>query len=230
MSNDEFLREVDEDYRRDRATALLRKYGGLLAAVGVILVAGVGGYNWWQARQIEQAKGWGTELLRAQTALREAMPQPGAGESDAAKAKGEEAATIFAKLAADGNAGYRTLGEFGRAAALADMGQRDAAIAAYDKIADDGGLAAEYRDAGRLFAGRLLVDAGPSAPVEAKLGPLASGSGPYRFAARELIALAQLKDGKTDEARKNFQTISDDATAPAGYRQRAAEFLKALGG
>ncbi len=232
MSNDEFLREVDEDYRRDRATALLRKYGGVLVAAGVILVAGVAGYNWWQARQIEQAKGWGNELMRGQIVLREAMPQAGAAEADAAtaKTKGEEAATIFSKLTADANSGYRTLGELGRAAALADIGQRDAAIAAYDKVADDSGLAAEYRDAARLFAGRLLVDAGPAGPVEAKLGPLASGTGPYRFAARELIALAQLKEGKTDDARKNFQTISDDATAPAGYRQRAAEFLKALGG
>ncbi len=232
VSNDEFLREVDEDYRRDRATALLRKYGSLLVAAGVVLVAGVAGYNWWQGHQVEQAKGWGNELLRGQLALREALPQPGAADADAAKAKakGEEAATIFAKLTADGNSGYRTLAEMGRAAALADMGQRDAAIAAYDKLADDSGLAAEYRDAARLFAGRLLVDAGPAAPVEAKLGPLASGNGPYRFAAREMIALAQLKDGKTDEARKNFQALSDDATAPTGYRQRAAEFLKAIGG
>ncbi len=232
VSNDEFLREVDEDYRRDRATALLRKYGGLLVAAGVILIAGVAGYNWWQARQIEQAKGWGNDLLRAQIALRQAMPQPGATEADAAtaKTKGEEAATAFAKIAAEGNSGYRTLSEMGRAAALADIGQRDAAVAAYDKIADDGSTAPEYRDAARLFAGRLLIDGGNLGPVDAKLGPLAAGNGPYRFAARELIALAQLKDGKTDDARKNFQAISDDANAPAGYRQRAAEFLKAIGG
>jgi hypothetical protein len=45
-----------------------------------------------------------------------------------------------------------------------------------------------------------------------------------------LQALAELKAGETDAARKTLTALADDAAAPVGVRGRAAEMLAALGG
>ena len=43
-------------------------------------------------------------------------------------------------------------------------------------------------------------------------------------------ALAEVKAGETDAARKTLTALADDAAAPVGVRGRAAEMLAALGG
>lgn len=49
--NNEFLREVDEDYRRDRILQIWKRYSGVIIALAVLVVAGVAGWRYWQAQQ-----------------------------------------------------------------------------------------------------------------------------------------------------------------------------------
>lgn len=44
--NNEFIREVDEDYRRDQIANIWKRYNALIITLAVLLVAGVGGYNY----------------------------------------------------------------------------------------------------------------------------------------------------------------------------------------
>jgi len=59
---------------------------------------------------------------------------------------------------------------------------------------------------------------------------LINGTSPWRYSAKELSALLAQKSGNKDKARKLFQEIADDATAPSGIRARAAELTAILGG
>ena len=55
-----------------------------------------------------------------------------------------------------------------------------------------------------------------AAAVEARMAPLAEGNGPYRASAAEIRALAALKRGETDAARRGFRALARDGAAPRG--------------
>jgi hypothetical protein len=61
--NEAFLREVDENLRRDRMQDFAKKYGILLIVAAVLLLAAVGGWLYWQNRQQEQAAAQSEELM-----------------------------------------------------------------------------------------------------------------------------------------------------------------------
>ena len=62
------------------------------------------------------------------------------------------------------------------------------------------------------------------------MAPLAEGNGPFRASAAEVRALAALKRGETDAARRGFQALANDGAAPQGVRDRAGRLLSGIGG
>ena len=50
-TGDTFLREVDENLRRDQLSGMARKYGGWLIGGVILLLATAGGWLYWQDRQ-----------------------------------------------------------------------------------------------------------------------------------------------------------------------------------
>lgn len=213
--------EVQEDLRAERARRLLNRYGGLLAGLAllaVLAVAGVQGWRWWQDRAaMAAAEGY--------LAAARASSEPGA---DAAAAAGR-----FAEVAKGAPAGYRVLARLRAAALLADAGNRDAALAEWDAVARDGSADAPFRDLASVLWGTHSLDkddAAAAGAVEARMAPLAEGNSPFRASAAEVRALAALKRGETDAARKGLGALANDGAAPPGVRDRAGRVLSGIGG
>lgn len=213
--------EVEEDLRAERAKRLLNRYGGLLvgaALLAVLAVAGVQGWRWWQDRAaMAAAEGY---LAAARSASEPGM--------DAAAAAGR-----FAAVAAEAPAGYRVLARLRAAALRAEAGERDAALAEWDAVSRDGAADAPFRDLAAVLWGMHTLekdDAAAAQAVEARMAPLAEGSGPFRASAAEVRALAALKRGETEAARRGFGALANDGTAPQGVRDRAGRVLSGIGG
>ena len=62
------------------------------------------------------------------------------------------------------------------------------------------------------------------------MAPLAEGNGPFRASAAEIRALAALKRGETEAARRGFGTLARDGAVPEGVRERAGRVLSGIGG
>jgi hypothetical protein len=211
--------EVEEDLRAERAKRLLNRYGGLLAGaalLALLAVAGVQGWRWWEERAaMAAAEGY---LAAARSASEEG--------TDAAVA-----ARRFAAVAAEAPAGYRTLARLRAAALRVEAGERDAALAEWDALARDGAVDATYRDLATVLWGTHALEGDDAAAaVEARMAPLAEGNGAFRASAAELRALAALKRGETDAARRWFGALSRDGAAPEGVRDRAGRVLSGIGG
>jgi hypothetical protein len=91
----DIFREVDEEVRREQLKKLWDRYGNYVVVAAVLLVAAVAAwraYMWWEARKAAETGA----AFEAATALAEA-------------GKRSEAEAAFAKIAADGTAGYRIL-------------------------------------------------------------------------------------------------------------------------
>jgi hypothetical protein len=209
----DIFQEVDEEVRREQLKKLWERYGHYAVAAAILLVAGVGawrGYEWWEAKKAAESGA----AFEAAATLAEA-------------GKRSEAEAAFAKVAADGTAGYRHLARLREAAELAQTDPK-AAIAAYDKIAADGAVGQVLQDLAALRAGALLIDAGALAEAQRKLEPLAAAERTFRYSARELLVLAAWRAGDAAAVKRWSDMILTDVQTPSSTRQRV-EMLMALG-
>lgn len=213
MSEDNIFREVDEDLRREQMTALLDKYGVYIligAAVIIAIVGGYNGYTWWSAKQAAEN---GAAYYRATQLI--------------ADKKTPEAVTALTKIAAEKGGGYRTLAELEIAAIHAEEGRKADAVAAYDRVAQNG-ADATLRDFARVQAAALRLDDADRSEIVKRLDGLNNANNPWRYSARELLALAAFRSGDTGESEKLFTQILTDGSAPAEFRGRAEAMLALL--
>jgi hypothetical protein len=209
----DIFHEVDEEVRREKLQKLWERYSVYIIALAVLIVAGIGGwrgYEWWIGKQAAAAGA----KFEAAIAL-----------SDAGKHNEAEAA--FAKLAAGGApAGYRTLARFRAAGELVAEKPAEAAKA-YDALAADPSLGPTLQDLATVRAAMLRVDTASFADLQLKLTPAAADGRPFRYTARELLALSAWKHHDYAAARKFIDMITVDPGAPPLMRIRA-ETLAAL--
>ncbi|MGE0256132.1 MAG: tetratricopeptide repeat protein [Alphaproteobacteria bacterium] len=216
MSDDLIFREVDEDLREDRYRELWRRWGRwIIAAAALVVVATAATVAWqdWQAGQRA------ADSARFDVAARQA--------TEGATA---EALTAFEALAANGGTGYAMLARLREASLHAAGGDAAKAVAALDAIAADGGVPQLYRDLATLLAALQGLETQDPTATRARVAPLTAETSPWRFTAREISALAALRQGDRAAARELYQSLVDDQAAPQGLRGRAARMAAALAG
>ncbi|PVE23127.1 hypothetical protein DC522_17370 [Microvirga sp. KLBC 81] len=213
--NDEFIREVDEEYRRDQLAKIWARYNGLIMAVVALVVLGVGGWRYWEHVQETRAQ---AAAARYETALK-------LSDED----KTQEADAALEALAKEGDTGYSLLARFRVAA---ERGQQNAeqGAAAYDALANDSGIAPLWRDLARLRAAWLRLDTAEPARIRQTLEPMAAPANAWRHSARELLGLSGLKAGDMDYAGRWFDQIAADRETPPALRQRLAIYTALVAG
>ncbi|MCG6857028.1 MAG: tetratricopeptide repeat protein [Salaquimonas sp.] len=216
MSDDSFIREVDEELRQDRMKGLWDRYGWLLIAAAVLVVVATAAWRGWQYYSERRAAAAGDAFINA-------VELAGKGQHD-------EAVAALEKLEKNGHGAYPTLARLRLAGELEGAGKKAEALAAYDAVADDDSVDEAFRSLARLRAGLIAVDIEPYDKVKARLEPLAAAGGYYRHLAREGLGLAAWKAGANEDALKWFQEIADDADSSPGVRSRAALMLNLLAG
>jgi hypothetical protein len=211
----DFIREVDEEYRRDRIMAIWKRYSGVIVGVIVLVVAGVGGWRYWQHMERQRAE---AAAVRYEEAVRLAR-----------EGKSDEAEQRLAALATEAPPGYQTLSRF-RLAAEQGRQNPDAGAKAYDALAADGGVEPVMQDLARLRAAMLRIDTADPAAVQPSLERLATPTNVWRHTARELLGLSALKRGDYDAAGRWFDQIAADRDTPQGLRGRLELYTSLVAG
>lgn len=219
MSDDSFIREVNEEMRRDQAHALWDRFGPALLALAILVVVGTAafvGYRYWDE----------TRANRSGDAFSQALKLANEGKSD-------EALAALAELEKDGYGAYPLLARMRAATVKADKGDAAAAVKDFDEVAADTDIPSGLRDMARLRAALLLVDHGSFADVSNRVEALTADTNPLRHTAREALGLAAWKEGKATDALKLFDRIASDDSAPRNARERAtlmSELIRGSGG
>ncbi|WFP62413.1 MULTISPECIES: tetratricopeptide repeat protein [unclassified Mesorhizobium] len=207
MSDDSFIREVNEEIRREQAQALWDRFGPIVLGVAILIVvatAAVVGYRYWDE----------TRANRSGDAFSAALKLANDGKND-------EAIAALDQLEKDGYGAYPLLARMRGATVKADKGDVEGAVKDFDAVAADSAIPAGIRDMARLRAALLLVDHGSFADVSSRVEALTADTNPLRHAAREALGLAAWKEGKSADALKLFDQIASDDGAPRNSRQRA---------
>ncbi|MFQ3595242.1 MAG: tetratricopeptide repeat protein [Sphingomonadaceae bacterium] len=213
--SDPFIREVDEEYRRDEMQKFMGTWGRwILLAVGVALL-GFGAYLWWQNDRARRSEAATEQLLAALEAVER-------GDS----ASADEPLAVVAETGTDGQRALARLTEAGLAA---NRGEPDRARALFDEVAADARAPAALRDLARIRALRLQFDSLSPDEVLVRAGPYLEGDSPWFPAVAELAAVAHVKAGRDREAAALFLRLARSPEAPETQRARAEQMAAYLG-
>ncbi len=206
----DFIREVNEEFRQDQFRLFLARYWGLLLALVVLVLAGVGGWRAFDYFATRKAQDAGGRYLDALNLQRDG--------------KTADAMSVLTGLAKDAPSGYALLARFSLAS---DTGRSDPTEGAklFDAIAADNSVDPALRSLARLRAALLLVDSTSYPDLKTRLAPLADANSGLRNSARELLAVAALKANQGEEAGRWLDAIETDPAAPAQLRQRAEAMM-----
>ena len=210
-----FVREVDENLRRDRARDFGKKYAGWLIATVVLFLAASGGWIYWQNYRAGQSEQAVDQLAQIYTSL-------GKGQVGTAPAR-------LDVLAKDHSEGIRASALFGRAAVAIQQNDTKLAIAKFREIAADEGLPQSFRDLALIRQTALEFDALKPGEVITRLEPLAKTDSPWFGSAGEMTAMALIKQGKTAQAAQMFAAIAKNDQVPDQVRARSVQMASSLG-
>jgi hypothetical protein len=211
----DFIREVDEEYRRDQIMQVWKRYSGVIVGLVILLVAAVGGWRYWQHVQQQRAE---AAAVRYEEALRLAR-----------EGKSEDAERSLDTLAKDAPQGYQALSRFRLAAEIGKQKPEEGAKA-YDALSADGRVDPVMQDLARLRAAMLRMDTADPATVQPVLERLATPTNVWRHTARELLGLAAMKRDDYDGASHWFDQMAADRDTPQGLRGRLELYTSLVAG
>lgn len=210
-----FVREVDENLRRDQMRDFLKAYGNWLIAGVVLFLAASGGLIWWRHHQVEQSEAQVEQLAQVY--------------KDVGEGRTAQAPQTLDTLADGGSKAVSASARFARAALALQQNDLKTAIASYKTVAADTGLPKPYRDAALVRQTALEFDQLQPQELITRLEPLAKPGEPWFGSAAEMTALALAKQGKRAEAGRLFAAIARDNTVPGAIRERATQLAASFG-
>ena len=210
-----FVREVDENLRRDQMRDLAKSYGKWLIAAVILFLAAVGGYLFWQDRQEKQA-------VADSEAISAALDKIASGNVKAAQAE-------LAPLSESSNDVTRATALLGRASLALRQNDRKSASDLFKQVAADDGLPQAFRDMATVRGTMTDFDSMKPDEVIQRLSAVAQPGNPYFGTAGEMTAMAMLAKGDRNGAGQLFAKIAADKQVPGTIRSRAVQIAGSLG-
>lgn len=215
QSNEAFLREVDEELRKDQALHVWRNYGRWIVGAVVAGLIAFGGWLYWQSHSDGRRGEEGEKLREAVKALN--------------TNKAQDAEGPLKELAGSSSTGFSTAARFAQADVLLAKNDLKGGAALLGAIAGDSGVPQEYRDLALIRQTAAEYDSLKPDQVVARLGGLAVKDSAWFGSAGEMVAIAQMRLGKRAEAGKLFGEIAKTDGVPRAVRQRAVQMASVLG-
>lgn len=214
-TNEAFLREVDEELRRDELQSLWQRYGRWAVGAVLLVLAAWGGWIFWENQRTKAAGLEGEELSLALDDLQ-------SGNTAAAEEK-------LKKLSTSDHDGYRASALMAQAGITMEKGDTAGAAKQFGAIAADAGIAQPWRDLALIRQTAAEFDTAKPDEIVARLKPLAVRGNPWFGSAGEMVAMSYLKMGKPELAGKLFADIGKDESVPESIRSRAVQMAGSLG-
>ena len=214
-NNDAFLREVDEELRREQMAAFGKRWGIAVIAGIVLLLAAFGGYLYWRHHQTVVAGEQGEVLQNAYDALAAEEPK--------------KAAAPLATLADSSRDGYRALALITQADVLLQKNDLKGAAQKFAEVANDNSLPQPFRDQALVRQTAAEFDTMKPQAVVERLRPLAVPGNAFFGSAGEMTAISYLRMNRSDLAGPLFKKLAGDEGVPESIRQRAVQMSGAVG-
>lgn len=215
-TDEAFLREVDEEYRREQAMNLFRDYGRWIIGGVVLLLAALGGWLYWQHHNDRTAGQQGEQYDAAMRLVEQ-------GQADKALAELDKVATTSGE-------GYAAMARIAEGNLLLQKNDARGAAAKFAQVANDTKIEQPFRDLALIRQTVAEYDSLKPQVVIDRLKGLTNPNSPWLGTAGELVAAAYLKAGNRAEAGRLYGQIAQGGEkVPESIRQRAVQLAGVLG-
>ncbi len=210
-----FVREVDDNLRRDRIRDFFKDNGSYLVGLLILFLAASGGFIWFQQHRENTAQAHVEQIAQIDKDI-------GTGNTSKVPQQLDDLSQSSSKA-------VRASALFTRAAFALQQNDQKLAISTFKSIADDGSFPGAYRNAALIRQTALEFDQLQPQQVIARMQPLAKAGNPWFGSAGEMTALALVKQGKKKEAGELFAAIANDKSVPQSLRDRSIQIAGSLG-
>lgn len=210
-----FVREVDESLRRDQTEQWFKQNAVLIGGAVLLFLAGLAGWFYWQEQKRQEAAADSEVLVAA--------------VDDSLAKRNKTAEEKLSGLLDSSSEGIAAQAKLLQAGTLIEKGDRSGAIAIYDEISADSGLAQPYRDLATVRSVAAQFDQLQPQDVITRLAELSKPESAWYGSAGEMTAMALIKQGKKAEAGRLFASIASNKEVPVTIRSRAVQIASTLG-
>ena len=209
------MREIDEAVRQDDLSKFARTYGKPLLGLLIAGIAAFGGYVFWDAQVESELEGQSERLIAA-------LDQAQAGNFSSAN-------DLAASLASESEGGAATAAIMLQASIAMQEGRTDDAVALFAQVAADENAAPAFRDLATIREITANYDQRDPDEVITRLKSFAVPGNPWFGSAGELVAMAYLEKGESQQAGTLFGEIAKSEEVPESLRSRARQMASLLG-
>ena len=210
----DLFQEIDDELRQDKASSLWKLYGKYVVAVAIIIIACVGGYKFWQQKQLDNGE-------KASIAYEAALARSASGDFKGAIDQLNEEELGLGR-------GYAALSQMQKANLAMKIKDFEAALITYKNIAENDDYPQSIKEWASFRHVAVRVEKQIDSNASADLDTLIATDSPWRFLAKEIKAIKEIEIGNKSGAKAIFSELADDENAPERLRVRAAEFLQTL--
>jgi len=215
-TNEAFVREVDEEYRRDRLLNIWRNYGRWIIIAVVAALVALAVWLYMGHRSSSAAGVQGEQYDAALRMVEENQPDKAMPELD--------------KVAKNGAEGYAAMARITQGNLLLQKGDAKGAAAKFAEITANTSYPQPFRDLALLRQTSTEYDTLKPEQVIERLKGLAVPASPWFGTAGEMVAASYLKQGKRADAGKLYGQIAQGGeNVPESIRQRAVTLAGVLG-
>ena len=210
----DLFQEIDDELRQDKASRLWRVYGKYVVAAAIVVIISVGGYKFWQQKQLDDGE-------KASIAYEAALARSASGDFKGAIDQLNEEELGLVR-------GYAALSQMQKANLAMKIKDFEAALITYKNIAENDDYPQSIKEWASFRHVAVRVEKQIDSNASADLDTLIATDSPWRFLAKEIKAIKEIEIGNNSEAKAIFSELADDENAPERLRVRAAEFLRTL--
>lgn len=215
QDNSAFMREVDEEVRKEQAVQFWERWGKWIAGLVIVGLAAFGGWLYWSNQQTVAAESETEQLAQL-------LEDLNAGTT-------ADADETLAALAQSPRPIIRAEAMLTQAALALQNQDEAAAIGIFGAMVADDGLPQQFRDLALIRQTAIeFEDMEPQAAIDRMAG-LAVPGNPWFGSAAELSAVAMMRQGNEEQAGALFAQIANDESVPETLRTRAVQMAGVLG-
>lgn len=211
-----FIREVTEEVKNDHLKQMWEKYGIYIIVLVTLAIVGAVSFEGFKSWRQTRSETWSDTYAYALN-----LENQG---------KYNESLKVLEQMEKTGGNIYSEIAKLQASNILFEQGKNDEALKVLEEIAADKSINKKLRDVATIKLVSYKLDNAPREEIDAFLRPLIEENGSWTNIAKEMTAMAAIRDGNIEEAQELYNEILNTPNLPNSLKMRVQDMLSVLNG